>query len=282
MGNRFRLEAGQAAVEHGEDHVREMVGVAARGEKGLDGELFEPAKGLRLGRAAHDGDHLGRELEGGALEADAAGGDVKAEAKVNVQDVAGVVNHDVAVVPVLELQQVADHAVGGHALDKVAPRFLKRNRLLAAKLGQKVVVQPVDGFAAEHVARHGIREHVDDTAAGRGRGDAVREDIAVQPDAVEDAPKDGNHLQRQHVLSAVVSDLEDSRLPHFVSWLIRCNLGTLVFGTVIPPFQSLRIFLLSNAKGCLVRCLCMALQWRSRLSINPNDNPVWIAGQVNT
>lgn len=146
------LEARQAAVHHELDNLAELFAVLAAGEEGLYAELLKGLEALVVGRAAHDGHHLAGELEGGALELDAAGRNVEAEAKVNVEDVAGVVNHDVAVVAVFELQQEGDDGVGGHGFDKVAAGLLEAEGVLVAVFGDKVVVEPVDGFTAEHVS----------------------------------------------------------------------------------------------------------------------------------
>ncbi len=40
-----------------------------------------------------------------------------------MNDVSVLVEHDVAIVPVLNLKKVADQAVGGHADDKVSTRL---------------------------------------------------------------------------------------------------------------------------------------------------------------
>ena len=48
---------------------------------------------------------------------------IQARTKVNVDQVSILINHDVAVVPVLDLQQEPNDAVGCHAADKVAPRL---------------------------------------------------------------------------------------------------------------------------------------------------------------
>ena len=54
-----------------------------------------------------------------------AGRGLEEEAEVYVDDVAELVYHDVAVVSVLDLQQVAHHAVRSHADHKVTPCLLQ-------------------------------------------------------------------------------------------------------------------------------------------------------------
>jgi hypothetical protein len=75
--------------------------------------------------STHDSDHLRGQLEGGTLEAHTTGGNVKAETEINVDDMAGVVDHDISVVSVLELQKVGDNRVGSHTLDEVGAGFLE-------------------------------------------------------------------------------------------------------------------------------------------------------------
>ena len=190
--------------------------VRARRQKGFDAEFLEPNVGLGGRGSAHDGDHLGGEFEGGALESDASGRDVEAEAKVDVQDVARVVDHDVSVMAVFELEEVRNDGIGGHAFHEIVAGFLKAGGCLGAVFGDEVFVETVDGFTAEHVAGDGIWENVDDAAPRGGGRDAIRIDVDVKTDVVEDAAEGGDDLQDEHVLSAVVADFEDGGLPGFV------------------------------------------------------------------
>lgn len=48
----------------------------------------------------------------------------------DVDDVALLVQHDVAVVPVLDLQQEQQEAVGGHAADEVITRLCRESQCL--------------------------------------------------------------------------------------------------------------------------------------------------------
>ena len=93
-------------------------------------EVVEHLGGAALRVAVHDLQQLARELEGGRLEADATGAIGQHKAKVDMNDVAAVVQEDVAVMAVLDLQQVAHQAVGGHALCKIALRLHTLGRTL--------------------------------------------------------------------------------------------------------------------------------------------------------
>ena len=59
----------------------------------------------------------------------------------DVNDVSLLVNHDVPVVPVLDLEQEPDDGVGGHRLDKVLPGRLEFFRRFVAVLVFEVRVQ---------------------------------------------------------------------------------------------------------------------------------------------
>ena len=74
------------------------------------------------------------------------------------------VDHDITVVPVFDLQDVAGNRVRRHRLDEVQPRSLERDGVLAAVLGDEEVEQVVDLGAAHFVARGRVRDYVDDAA----------------------------------------------------------------------------------------------------------------------
>ena len=267
--------------------MAQLLRVEPRSQKRLDAQLLEPAEGLRARGAAHDGDHFARQLERRPLEADPAGGDVEAEAEIDVQDVACIVDHDVAVVPVLELQQVGDDAVGGHALDEVVPSLLETDRVFAPILRCEVVVETVDRFSAEHIAGNGVGQHVDDTATGGGGRHAVRVDVDVQADVVEYAPESGDHLQGEDVLAAVVTDLEDGGLPDFVGVFVRDRaLSIRLFVLLCILEHAVRAFhiafVLFDSEGRHIRRLGVALQWFARFAVDADDDTIRVTGQVNT
>ena len=65
--------------------------------------------------------------------------DVEKEAEVNVDDMTFAVDHDVSVVSVLDLEDVASDGVGGHGLDEVEASTLEGDRVLPAVLGDEEV-----------------------------------------------------------------------------------------------------------------------------------------------
>ncbi|KAH3664263.1 hypothetical protein OGAPHI_004615 [Ogataea philodendri] len=148
-------------------------------------------------------------IESILFELDTARNNVEAEPKVDVQDMALVVVHDVSVVSVFDFQQVGDDGVGGERLDKVVACALELDRGFWPVLADEVLVQPVNGLTAEHVSGDRVWQDVDDTAPGSRGCDSVGEYVHVQAGVEPDRPEQRDQLQRKHVLSAVVADLED-------------------------------------------------------------------------
>ena len=65
--------------------------------------------------------------------------DVEEETEVDVDDVSLAVDHDVPVVSVLDLEDVAGDGVRGHGLDEVEASTLEGDRVLPAVLGDEEV-----------------------------------------------------------------------------------------------------------------------------------------------
>ena len=92
----------------------------ARRQEALDDELAEARKVYRA-HAAHERDVLAGELEGRRLEVDIAARRVgEEEPKVNVDDTARAVEQNVAIVAVLDLQQVTHDGPRRRGVHKVA------------------------------------------------------------------------------------------------------------------------------------------------------------------
>jgi len=83
-------------------------------------EIVKQLRSFALRVGVHDLKQLASQFEGRSLEVDTTWGVAEHEAKVDVDDVAALVQHDVAIVPVLDLQEEADQAVPCHALYKVS------------------------------------------------------------------------------------------------------------------------------------------------------------------
>jgi hypothetical protein len=114
--------------------------------------------------APHQDHHLVTELERVGLELDPARTDVEQEPKVDVRDATAAVDHNVAVVPVLDLDDVAQERVRRHGLDKVGPGALKVGRLDGSELHREERQEVVDLGSAHFVTRGRVRNDIDDTA----------------------------------------------------------------------------------------------------------------------
>lgn len=85
--------------------------------------VVKQLRGLALRVGVHDFKQLSGQLEGCGLKVDAPRGVAEHEAKVDVDDVASLIQHDIAIVPVLDLHEEAHKAVACHALYKVPLSF---------------------------------------------------------------------------------------------------------------------------------------------------------------
>jgi hypothetical protein len=73
------------------------------------------------------------------------------------------VNHDVSVMPVLDLEDVARDRVGCHGLDEIEPGLLEGDRVDPAVLVDKVAKQVVDLGSAHLVSGCRIGHNIDDS-----------------------------------------------------------------------------------------------------------------------
>lgn len=85
-------------------------------------------------------------------------------------DVAILVDHYVAIVAILDLQQIPNQRVGGHGLDKVGPGCLELLGALVAILMLEILGQAAVRLPAELVPRLGIGHALDDAALEGGEG----------------------------------------------------------------------------------------------------------------
>ena len=147
----------------------------------------------------------------------------------DVDDVPLLVDHDVAVVPVLDLEQEPDDRVRGHRGREVPPRLLEGLARLLAKLLLEVLEQVHVDLATDLVAGLGVRyafyhatleknnkglafrkiiEERSVSYPGACGYDLVGEEVEVKPGLHEDVLAELDDLEGEHILSAVVSDLE--------------------------------------------------------------------------
>lgn len=81
----------------------------------------------------------------------------------NVNDVPIFVNHNVAIVPVLDLQQIANDGIGGHGFDEITASQLKFFGCFITIRMQKVFVQSRIGLTAKLISGFCIRNAFDYT-----------------------------------------------------------------------------------------------------------------------
>ena len=73
---------------------------------------------------------------------------VKDKSEVDVDQVASFVDHNVSIMTILDLQDVADYTVGSQAADKVIARFLEFSRCFITVAFQEVLVEvDLESFA---------------------------------------------------------------------------------------------------------------------------------------
>ncbi|GIX64560.1 arginyl-tRNA synthetase family protein [Babesia caballi] len=171
-----------AAAEAGHPRVLEQLHqrdqrrrLAAHAQERRDQQAHVALEARGPDAAQHVGHVLG-ELEGGLLELHVGGGGgPQEEPEVDVQDVALAGDEQVAVVPVLDLEQVAEQRVAGQRVDEVVHGAVELGAAARAELAQKVVLQSAPVGLADAVAAHAVLDEADDAA----------ERVPVADDAVE-------------------------------------------------------------------------------------------------
>lgn len=101
-------------------------------------------------------------------------------------DAASTVDHDVAVVAILYLYDVAEERVGGHRLDEVGAGALEVDAFGTAVLGDEEALQVVYLGSPHLIARGGVGYDVDDSALWIERRSASERDKAER----ESLPRD--------------------------------------------------------------------------------------------
>lgn len=163
--------------------------------------------------AAENLDLLGCELERGLLELDALARRVRQEeAEVDVHDVAFNVDHDVPIVPVLDLQDVAQKRVGRQRLAKILPSQFVGPAPRGAKLVSEVV-DDADVFASQLFldARDAERivADLDQAAPLPCRQNLVRLQPQIKLLLLEDLVELIDQLDRELLLSHIIIGLDD-------------------------------------------------------------------------
>ena len=93
----------------------------------------------------------------------------------DMHNVARPINHDIAIVPILDLQYVAQYRVGCHRLDESGSGRLEGRSVHFAETRAKEAEQVVHFRPTHFVSRRGIRHYVNDAHLyAKSEGSAVR------------------------------------------------------------------------------------------------------------
>lgn len=172
---------------------------------------LEVAEALAVG-AAHGVEQLLRHLEGRVLELHVAGARAEHEAEVDVHEVPAAGEHQICVVPVLDLHQEARDRVPGHRLDEVALRNAVPGRALAELLEEELVQRLHPRRLLERVDGHRVVDALDHAAVVHNGERLVGQDVdghlVLLPDAVEKV----DDLEGELLLREIVACLDDERL----------------------------------------------------------------------
>eukprot|EP00304_Pavlova_gyrans_P009438 CAMPEP_0206048210 /NCGR_PEP_ID=MMETSP1466-20131121/23461_1 /ASSEMBLY_ACC=CAM_ASM_001126 /TAXON_ID=44452 /ORGANISM="Pavlova gyrans, Strain CCMP608" /LENGTH=321 /DNA_ID=CAMNT_0053423253 /DNA_START=299 /DNA_END=1262 /DNA_ORIENTATION=+ len=206
-------EAGKEPAHASARHLDELhdLGVLlASRQVALHEEVFESPEAGAL-HATHELHVFVGEFEGRRLKAHVAARAVgDQEAKVDVHDVALHVQEDVAVVPVLDLQQVGDDRPRRAALREEREGALEGPAMLRAVHGFKDLEQRAPALALLHrVHGDGVGHHLHQPAVGRRGHDAAGVQLQRQARLVEAGLDHADELHRKLLLAQVVVRLDD-------------------------------------------------------------------------
>ena len=136
------LKARESAVVHQRDEVHELSIMLSHCEVSLYGISYIELIWFGLIVAAHNVDELFGQLEVCTFEPHVlARGPVEDEAEIDVNNVPCIIYHDVPIVPVFNLENVANHGVGRETFYEVKARHLEFTSVFIPKLLQEVLVK---------------------------------------------------------------------------------------------------------------------------------------------
>lgn len=213
---RLRQEARQPRLHHLLHRVVDMLLVLPHHQERLDHQVEVQAERLTVDRPAHDFDHLLSQLEIGTFELHIPGwGDIEDKPKVNVDEVALVVDEDVAVMAVLYLQDVRDNRVGRLRLYEIVAGLLEIQVVFRAEFVDEVLVQRLFVDLADSVSGEGVGHAFDDTADVELFTRAIRDCFVrvqeqIQVVLLKDLLHESDDLQGQAVLPDIVEHFEDA------------------------------------------------------------------------
>lgn len=192
---------------------------------GLHGLSDEKLIGLCLVVPTHDVNELLGQFEIGALKAHVfARGPIEDEPEIDVDDVAPIIDHDVAIVSVLDLKDVANHRIGREGFYEVEPCKLEFIAVLVPELFEEILVQIDLKGLAQLISRVGVRYTLNDTPEGLVISSTVADALIrgnkeVEVALFEDLLEKCDNLESDDVLSKIIVHLEDARDNANVRWL---------------------------------------------------------------
>mmetsp|Transcript_8100 Transcript_8100/g.30425 ORF Transcript_8100/g.30425 Transcript_8100/m.30425 type:complete len:296 (-) Transcript_8100:718-1605(-) len=154
------------------------------------------------------------ELEGRCFKTDVAAGRVpKHEPKINMNEVALVVQKDIAVVPILDLQHVAGNGVASKAPHKISPSVFERRASLRSEVEAEEVHERRirRKVAPKAVQADGIADRLDDPAACARCNNVVRPEPDGNLCLLPDLPDGMQQLRCELLLPEIVVRLDDDR-----------------------------------------------------------------------
>lgn len=180
---------------------------------------------------------------------------VENKTKVNVDNVPLGVYHDVAVVPVLYLQDVRDYGVRSKTSYEVQLCHLELDALFASKLLGKVSIEVDLKRFAKLVPARGVGHKLYDASHRLIRSSPiaqhrVRRHVQVEVRHLENSLEQLNHLKSQNVLSHVIVNLENTG--HYLRFLASpLNCALFLYEILIFCFLHHHLFLI-QVHGWLV------------------------------
>lgn len=195
---------------------------------------------LALETSAHDSDHFLGKFEIGFFELKVIGRRyVKNEPKINVYKIALFgVDEYIAIVPVLNLQDVRHYTVCSLGAYEVFSGLLEPNIVLGAEVGDKELIQALLIGLANRVTGNGLRDNLDDTSDVLGLSSPVAdsfvgEKLQLQVVALEYLREETYDLQSQAVLANVIKHFVNARNLNQVVVLILAQFGSICCSRLI-------------------------------------------------
>jgi len=151
-----------AGVEDQFYQSHELVSMLSHCQESLDRHFDEQSVCFGFRTASKDVDVLLGELEIYAFKTHILSRrPVKHEPKVNMDQMAVIVNHDVSVVPIFDLQDVGDYTVSGQTADEIVSGRSELLRMFVSILLQKVLIEIDLKSFTKLVSAVGIRDNFD-------------------------------------------------------------------------------------------------------------------------